>query len=83
MRKFLVFLGSRSGRGLEEVSRAQITAFRDHQLSQSASATANTDLKIIRRIFRLARLDGYLLQDPVKGSKRSRTVPPSNGVRSR
>ena len=37
--------------------------------SRSASATANTDLKIVRRIFRSARLDGYTLQDPAEGVK--------------
>ena len=35
----------------------------------SASATVNTALKIVRRIFRSARLDGYLLSDPAEGVK--------------
>jgi integrase len=34
---------------------------------QSATMTANTDLKIIRAIFRSARREGYLFQDPTEG----------------
>ena len=69
VRKFLDFLGSQAERSLEEVTRTQISGFRDAQLARSASATANTDLKIVRRIFRSARLDGYTLQDPAEGVK--------------
>ena len=36
-------------------------------LATNAPATANTTLKIVRRIFRSARLDGYLWQDPAEG----------------
>ena len=44
-------------------------AFRDVQAAASASATVNTALKILRRIFRSARQDGYLLSDPAEGVK--------------
>jgi integrase len=73
--KFLDFLGPQAQRSIEDVTRAQISAFRDAQLSRTAAATANTDLKIMRRIFRAARMDGYLLQDPAEGVKtvRNRT----------
>jgi integrase len=67
--KFLAFLGPQADRSIEDVARTQISAFRDAQLSRNAATTANNDLKIIRRIFRAARMDGYLLQDPAEGVK--------------
>jgi integrase len=67
--KFLDFLGPQAQRGLDEITRTQISAFRDHLLSKSAAGTVNIDLKVIRRIFRAARTDGYLLQDPAESVK--------------
>jgi integrase len=67
--KFLTFLGSAADSGLEEISRSQIAAFRDARIQQSATLTANTDLKIIRAVFRSARREGYLFQDPAEGVK--------------
>ena len=67
--KFLTFLGTHAERGLDEITRTQIVAFRDSVLTRAAPATANFALKLVRRIFRSARLDGYLLQDPAEGVK--------------
>jgi integrase len=67
--KFLTFLGARAQGPLEQIGKTQVVAFRDSMLATSAPATVNTALKIIRRIFRSARLDGYLLQDPAEGVK--------------
>jgi hypothetical protein len=41
----------------------------DAQLGCLAPATANNYLKIIKIIFRSARLESYLLQDPAEGIK--------------
>ena len=65
--RFINFLGAHATRGLDEITKAQITTFRDAQLVRLAPTTANNYLKTIRRIFRSARLDGYLLQDPAEG----------------
>ena len=67
--KFLIFLGPKAQAPLEEVTKTQILAFRDAQIATSAPATVNTALKIIRRIFRSARVEGYLLSDPAEGVK--------------
>jgi integrase len=67
--KFLTFLEAKANAPLEEISKTQILAFRDAQIAVSASATVNTALKIIRRIFRSARVEGYLLSDPAEGVK--------------
>jgi integrase len=67
--RFLSFLGTAADKGLDEVTRAQISAFRDARLTGNATLTANTDLKIIRSIFRSARQEGYILLDPAEGVK--------------
>ena len=67
--KFLAFLGSAADKGLDEVTQQQVAAFRDSRLAKSAVQTANTDLKIIRSVFRRARLDGFIFQDPAEGVK--------------
>ena len=69
VRKFLSFLGAKAQAPLEQITKTQILAFRDAQIATNAPVTVNTALKIIRRIFRSARLDGYLLADPAEGVK--------------
>ena len=65
--KFLAFLGPDADRGLEEITRSEIAAFRDARLQTSAVHTANMDLKTVRAVFRSARRDGFLFQDPGEG----------------
>ena len=67
--RFLAFLGDGADRSLEEVTREQVTAFRDARLKESATLTANTELKITKMIFRNARQDDYLLKDPAEAVK--------------
>jgi integrase len=62
---FLSFLGPRASRGIDAISREDITAFRDSLALSPASA--NFALKIARRIFRAARLEGLILRDPAEG----------------
>jgi integrase len=67
--KFLTSLGPKAQAGLEEITKTQILAFREAQIAARAPATVNTALKIIKRIFRSTRLDGFLYQDPAEGVK--------------
>jgi integrase len=67
--KFLAFLGTAADRGLDEITKAQISGFRDARLASSAPATTNHCLKIVRMIFRSASHEGYLWQDPTEGVK--------------
>jgi integrase len=69
LKRFLDFLGGNAERDLNEVTGVQITAFRDFRLGQAATRTANLDLKIIKMVFRSARLEGYLWQDPAEAVK--------------
>jgi hypothetical protein len=81
---WLKFLGPRADRGLEEITEAQIFAFRDARAKTSATLTANFELKILKMIFRSARRERYLFEDPAEGVKtvKNRT-PPSHEDRSR
>ena len=67
--KWLEFLGLNADRGLEEITQAQVFAFRDARAKASAANTANMELKIIKMMFRSARREGYLLEDPAEGVK--------------
>jgi integrase len=69
IRAFLSFLGPRAASGLDEVTREQITAFRDSLLARLAPATTNGYAKLIRRIFRSARQDGFIIVDPAESVK--------------
>jgi integrase len=62
-------LGPQAERDLAAITKATVAAFRDAQGAQNAAATANLDLKIVRMLFRAARLDGYLFQDPAEAVK--------------
>jgi integrase len=65
--RFLSFLGADALRELASVTKARITDYRNQLADKLAPATVNRDVKIIRMIFRQARLDGYLFQDPAEG----------------
>jgi integrase len=74
--KFLAFLGPRADAALDEITRAQVAAFRDARLAVSAPATANGQLQVVKMLFKAARRDGFLLDDPaesVKPAKRMAT----------
>jgi integrase len=62
--KFLKFLGPAAELDLSAVTRRMITEFRN-QIAQKASATTtNHDLKAIKLIFRSAKRDGYIIENP-------------------
>jgi integrase len=46
-----------------------VFAFRDARAKASATLTTNTELKILKMIFRSARRERYLLEDPAEGVK--------------
>jgi integrase len=72
--KFLSFLGADFA--MVEVTKSHIAAFRDAQAAGGlAGSTVNKELKIIKQLFRAARADEVLWQDPaesVKGLKDAR-----------
>jgi integrase len=78
--RFLTFLGGDADRELGSVTKSRIVDYRNQLADKLAPATVNRDVKIIRMIFRQARLDGYLFQDPAEGVS---IIKSRNGERSR
>jgi integrase len=78
--RFLTFLGTDANRELGSVTKSRIVDYRNQLADKLAPATVNRDVKIIRMIFRQARLDGYLFQDPAEGVS---IIKSRNGERPR
>ena len=67
--KFLDSLGSHAQRGIDEITKAQISHFRDSILAATSAATSNHALKIVKMLMRSARLEGCLFVDPAEAVK--------------
>jgi integrase len=75
--KWLAHLGSAANRGMDEVIKTQVASFRDALLALSSPATTNHALKIVRMVFRAARREGFLFQDPAEGVRTVKSSAPS------
>jgi integrase len=64
MMKFLEFLGPAAELDLSAVTRRMITEFRNKVAQKASATTTNHDLKSIKLLFRSARRDGYIIEDP-------------------
>lgn len=64
--KFLTFLEAKADGDLSEITREHITGFRNAQAKSLASKTVNHDLKALKMIFKAARRDGMLVEDPAE-----------------
>jgi integrase len=64
--KFLTFLRHDAELDISLIARAHITGFRNDLAQKVAPATANVDLKTIKRLFRAAKRDGYVDDDPAE-----------------
>jgi integrase len=60
-------LGPDADRDLAGVTKTRITDYRNQLVDKLAIPTVNRDVKILRSVFRQARRDGYLFQDPAEG----------------
>jgi integrase len=68
--KFLAFLGPDTERDITEIRPAHITGFRNSLTKKVSPVTANLDLVCIKMLFRAARRDGYIHEDPAEFVKR-------------
>jgi integrase len=64
--KFLTFLGDAANRDLIEVTRDHITHFRNEEAKRLASRTVNHEVKLLRMLFRAARRDALITDDPAE-----------------
>lgn len=62
--KFLEHLGAAAEGELSSITKTHVLGFRNDQLARLASRTANHHLKVIKMLFRAAKRDGYLVDDP-------------------
>jgi len=64
--KFLQFLGQRSDNAMTEVTKQDVVAFRNSLITQVSAKTANHDLKALKMLFKSARRDGVVTEDPTE-----------------
>jgi integrase len=62
--KFLEFLGPLAELDMTSVTRTMIVEFRNQVAQKASATTTNHDLKAIKLIFRSAKRDGYIVEDP-------------------
>lgn len=64
--KFLAFLADLADLDLSAINRRIIVEFRNSLVNRNAPRTINADLKCVKMVFRAAKRDGYLLEDPAE-----------------
>jgi len=62
--KFTKSLGEKADNEISDVSREDIIAFRNDEAKLHASKTVNHSLKVVKMLFRAARRDGVISEDP-------------------
>jgi integrase len=62
--KFLQFLGPAAELDLASVTRTALVEFRNQVAQKASGTTTNHDLKAIKAVFREAKRDGYIVEDP-------------------
>lgn len=89
--KFLTFLGDRGEGDIAEISKEDILAYREEQAKALSSKTVNHGVKFLRMVFRAAREDASISDNPAefvkvikpKGERQSRrpfTIPELKAV---
>jgi len=75
--KFTAFLAAKADAELADITSEDVVAFRNHEAKTLAPKTVNHDLKALRMLFRAARRDKVLVDDPcefVSVTKKGTTV---------
>jgi hypothetical protein len=64
--RFLEFLGERADLSIEEITRADIVAYRNKLAGQVVAKTANHYIKGVKMLFRAARADEVVTENPAE-----------------
>jgi integrase len=64
--KFLAWLGGRADQEISLITRSNIVAFRNERAAVAAPKTVNHEIKVLRMVFRSARKDGIISDDPAE-----------------
>ena len=70
VKHLLDWLAGEAAKDVVTLSKERLLAYRTHLATTRSSRTANNQFKILRMIFRQARLDGVIYADPVEGVAR-------------
>jgi integrase len=71
-RKFIAFLGPDADRDIAEITHEHLNRFRNEQLKAVAARTVNHDLKHLGMLFRDAKEEGYVIDNPSEFVKRAK-----------
>ena len=63
-RRFLEWLGAKADLDLADLTKKDLTAYRNHIATRTGSRTVNNTLKAIRTFFSAAKKDGFISDDP-------------------
>ena len=77
-RKFIAFLGNDADRDIAEITHEHLNRFRNEQLTAVAPRTVNHDLKHLGMLFRDAKEEGYVIDNPNEFVKRPKNTSGAN-----
>ncbi len=63
-KRFLEWLGARADVDIAEITKPEITDYRNHIATKAGPRTTNNTLKAVRAFFAAARKDGFLVDNP-------------------
>lgn len=63
-RRFLAWLDAKADADISEITKSDISGYRNHAAARAGPRTTNNTLKAVRTFFSAARKDGYLIEDP-------------------
>jgi site-specific recombinase XerD len=66
LNKFLQFLGQQAEEPMGEITKKDIVAFRNSLVRQVSAKTVNHDLKAVKMLFKSARRDSVITEDPTE-----------------
>jgi site-specific recombinase XerD len=60
------FLGQRADEPMDEITKQDVVVFRNSLVSKVSAKTANHDLKTLKMLFKSARRDSAITEDPTE-----------------
>jgi integrase len=81
LERFKKHLGTKAGRPIREISQADIASFRNIEASRISAGSVNLEIKFIRMLFRSAKSDGVIAENPAENVKTIRREADKKGRR--
>ncbi len=75
--KFTLFLGEKANEDITTITQEDITRFRNQEAKTLASKTVNHDLKCLKMLFKAARRDRVISDDPSEFVKTAKRTQPT------